>query len=473
MKPVHPKTQELPTVVLAGRVNVGKSTLFNRLAGMHRSLVSPVAGTTRDIQDAAVTWRGTTFRLIDTGGLDVDTDDAGITAQVVRHAKSYIASAQLVLLITEVREGILPADRAIARTLRTLPAAVRVVVNKADSPRARQPDKEAWKLGFGEPLIISSLNGTGTGDLMDAVVAELNRQGFAASTPAAAAPISIAIIGKPNVGKSTLVNAILGYERAVVSPLAHTTREPIDTLFTWHEPSGGDKGETPHTTLLIDTAGIRKHAKISAGLEQAGVARSLAALRRADVAILVVDLTEGINDQDKNLAGVIRDSDVGVVIVGNKWDRVRAAGLTAHGMPSRTTTDRGTEWSRYIAARLPYLPWAPVVFASALSRANVHDVLAAAFKAAQAREFSLTDEETDEFFRAFERRQPLPRLGVKGVRAALVNFSQTGTKPPQFKLTVRTKEKFPEMYAHALERDLRGRYDFSGTPIRVTVITVR
>lgn len=473
-------TAALPTVALVGRVNVGKSTLFNRLLGTPHSLVSSVPGTTRDTQEALVTWRGVVFALLDTGGLDAAEEATGIAAKVVAKAREAIARADLILFITDAQEGALPSDRRVADSLRRSAAKVITVVNKADNPGLRTKAEEFARLGFGEPVPLSAINGTGTGDLLDIVVQRIAGVRGAAPLGASAGAIRLAIIGKPNVGKSTLVNAILGYERVIVSPHAHTTREPVDTPFLWQDAP----------LVLIDTAGIRRKARVKPGLEKAGVRRSIGALERADAAVFVIDMARGIDDQDKQLASAVLHSGVGLVIALNKWDLIRNAdsrGLTrrltrtnSHQVPPPKTgedrgggVDRGAHYLRYVYGKLPFLAWAPTVFAAALNGYHVHDILDAALRAARARSLEIPQEELNKFFNAFLARYPLPALGEKRRKAALVHFMQTGVRPPAFELAVKTKERFPQAYLDILEKELRKRYDLEGTPIRINARTLR
>lgn len=459
--------QPLPTVVLVGRVNVGKSTLFNRLLGVPHSLVSPYPGTTRDVQEALVSWRGIAFSLIDTGGLDAGAEPTGIFKQVITHAKHAIERADLILFITDAKDGMLPSDRQIARELRRHTEKTIMVVNKADNPTLRSHASEGTRLGFGDPIAVSAINGAGTGDLLDCIVKRIittpDRTPLLPPIPA----IHLAIIGKPNVGKSTLLNAILGYERVIVSPSAHTTREPVDTPFVWNDIP----------MVLIDTAGIRRKARVKKGLEHAGVKRSIAVLERADVALLVIDMSLGIDDQDKQLAHFIERSHVGVIIVPNKWDLVQHA--DAHG-PSHVPAMRmgaeknlGATHLKYVYGKLPFLTWAPVVFASALNKYHLTAIMQTAVQTIRARGLEISPEELTIFFSAFHGQHPLPRLGETKRRPFFMYFKQIDTRPPAFELSVKTKEQFPVAYANLLEKEMRRRWDFTGTPVRIMVKTER
>lgn len=459
----------LPTVVLVGRMNVGKSTLFNRLLGAPHSLVSPVPGTTRDIQEALVTWRGVVFSLLDTGGLDAPDagkEQAGINTKVIAKAREAVARADLILLITDAHEGALPSDRSVAESLRKDTKKVITVVNKADNLSLRAKAAEFSRLGFGEPVPLSAINGTGTGDLLDIIVDRIATRS-ANPSPLPTPAVRLAIIGKPNVGKSTLVNAILGFERVIVSPHAHTTREPVDTPLVWQD--------TP--VLLIDTAGIRKKARVQRGLEQLGVRRSIGVLERADVAAFVIDIAHGIDDQDKQLAHLIEESGVGLVIVLNKWDLIKEAEKTGTARVRQARSgaprDLGARYLNYLYGRLPFLTWAPVILASALNASHVKGVMDAAVHAARARALEVPHEALTEFFTTFRTGRPLPALGEARKKAVLVHFGQTSTYPPVFELAVKTKERFPEAYLRILEKELRKQYDLEGTPIRIALKAMR
>ncbi|MEW6610876.1 MAG: ribosome biogenesis GTPase Der [Patescibacteria group bacterium] len=476
---LHP-IPTLPSVALIGRVNVGKSTLFNRIIGEPHSIVSPLPGTTRDVQETLITWRGIAFTLIDTGGFDVEDDRTGISEKVIAHSRRAAARADCVVLMTDARAGLLPTDRTIAEELRKSGKPIVVAVNKADNPAFREQKNEFWTLRLGEPLALSARNGSGVGDLLDQIIEQLATAAVAHTSKASPAEsVRIAILGKPNVGKSTLLNAILGYERSIVSPHAHTTREPIDTPLLWKD--------TP--LILIDTAGIRKKARVVRGLEAQGVSRSIHALKRSDVAILVLDLPEGINDQDKQLARLIEESGAALVIVGNKWDLVPRADqrrlttrihadtpptppLTQGGEQKRGL-DMGAHYLNYIRGKFPSLPWAPVVFTSALTHANVQSVVETALKSARARAMTLEQPILDQFITDSLQRHSLPALGPKRKRPKVLGFKQTRTNPPAFALSLATRERFPESYLHFLEKELRKRYDFEGTPIRVTLKIVK
>jgi len=467
--PLLSSSSPLPTVVIVGRANVGKSTLFNKLAGIRRSMISPLPGTTRDVHESTVAWRDRRFTLKDTGGLDISKDNTTIPASVIKMATRAIASADCIVLMTDAREGILPSDKKIVRDLRKYKKPILFAVNKADSPKYRTAEQELWSMGLGEPLFLSAINGSGIGDLLDAILKALPRHSSDThDEPAVPSRIKIGIFGKPNVGKSTLLNGIVGTERVVVSPTAHTTREPVDTDITWQG--------APCT--IIDTAGIRRKVRVTRGIEGQGVRRSIETLDRTDVVFLVFDLSEGINDQDKALAGLIAEHGIGMVLVGNKWDLIPhdhvSSELPLLPRDSKTGThDEGGRYLKYIRASVPFATWAPVVFMSAAHHSNIDRAMTLAINTAKARTQYLSDDECDVTARRALTRQPMSRLGPKHLRPNYISFVQTRSQPPSFVLTVQTKEKFPSTYLRYLENELRRTYDFTGTPVQVLVNTIR
>ena len=314
-----------PVVALVGRPNVGKSTLFNRLAGEPLAIVDDTPGTTRDRVFAESEWNGVTFEIIDTGGIDptagssktpLSVGSADFITEIREQAEMAISEADAVLFLVDAISGVTPADREVAQILRkrqktvdgTAFPPVLLVVNKADSSNQRSSVPEFYELGMGEPYPISSVHGTGTGDLLDALVASFPQQ----EEEAADDSVKIAIVGKPNVGKSSLLNRLAGAERSIVSPIAGTTRDAVDTKIM--------VGDLPVT--LIDTAGIRRRGKIEPGVEKYSVVRSMSAIERSDVALLLIDATTGITAQDQHIAGYILEEWKSVVVIVNKWDAV-------------------------------------------------------------------------------------------------------------------------------------------------------
>lgn len=454
------------TVAIIGRQNVGKSTLFNRLIGESKALVSPTPGTTRDRNYGTSEWRGIQYTVVDTGGLDVLRKDE-IERAIVRQAELAMKEAHLILFVVDLRLGIRPEDRELARALRAKKKVIIVVGNKAERAEVRrEAENPAWAaFGFGPPIPVSAATGIGTGDLLDLVVARAEE---ALRTPALAdlPTTSIAVVGRPNVGKSSFVNALLGEERVIVSDIPHTTREPQDTLFLWNpipsprEPDRDSAGKSrseprdgagDEPIVIIDTAGIRKRAKRTPGIEEAGVMRSLRAAERADVVLFFLEAGVPIASQERRIGKILAEAERPVILVINKWDLVR-------GKTSTSTTAA----SKKIYAELPGMDWAPIIFISAKNRERIARVVAAALDAKKQYERRIDDRVLEEFIQNVRREA---RSGIRHPK--VLSFKQTGVRPPRFYLAVREKEPLNPAYLGFLERRLRERFGFAGAPIRV------
>lgn len=445
-----------PKVALIGRTNVGKSSIFNKLVEEQKSLVSNVPGTTRDRFEADCIWRGHVMRLVDTGGLNVDKSNE-IERNVIEQAHTAIEQADLIMFVVDLTVGNTTDDADIAKILMESGKPVIVVGNKADNAevrvRAEGPDWKNWPLE--RPIAVSAKQGSGLGDLLDVAQEKLIAVGTPPANVADVLPMRIAVIGEPNVGKSTLLNSLLGEERFITANVAHTTREPNDALIE-HEG---------RQYLFIDTAGIRKMASVkkSDELERKGVFRTLDILKRADVALFVIDVTKGIQGQDKHLAGVLAEEGVSVIIVVNKWDLI----------PNKTSTSVN-EYERIIRAYLPPLKYAPVIFTSALTGKRTNDLFELIDTTFQSRFTQLSDEESKSFIsRAIARHKPSRGKGVK--HPHITKFFQARANPPSFVLTVNLsrKDSLNESYLRFLENLLREHYNFIGTPIRLRVAASR
>lgn len=450
---------KLPIVAIIGRTNVGKSTLLNRILEEPKALVSPLPGTTRDAQEAATTWRGKTFLLVDTGGLDVKPTNE-IETKVSGQALKILKKARLVIFVVDVRTGLMPQDKELARNLLRDKKPMILAANKADSVslRLNANDEEWLRLGLGSPLPISAATGIGVGDLLDEIVNRLRITAVEVAKPA----LKIAIIGKPNVGKSSLLNAILGEERFITSSLPHTTREPVDTLIVYSKDP-----ETKVPILLVDTAGIRRRARISPGIEQAGVSRSLEAVRRADMVIFVLDLSEPLTVQDKHLAGLLAEQKKGVIILGNKWDIINAKFKMQNANfenAAKRHESLDKTHKNLIYRFLPMLNFAPVIFTSALERKNVHKILEATLEVYKKMRQEFDEKELLAFWEKTSQIS-MPGQGVRHPR--LYSFKQTGTNPPRFHIAVRESVPLNPAYLHFLEKKLREWYDLEGVPIQV------
>jgi GTPase len=439
-----------PVVAIVGRTNVGKSTLFNRLLEEKRALTSPLAGTTRDINYGHFHWCGQAMTAIDTAGLDLTSGNA--TEEVLkRQAQMAMTKADIIVFLVDITAGLLPEDRALARHLQKTKKTVILAANKADNPRARRMGEEPeWlKLGYGRPMPVSAANGSGVGDLCDRIVEEVRAKGLD-SRPLPPIDARIAIIGRPNVGKSTLLNGLAGEERVIVSEVPHTTKEPQDTLLTFEDEKRGQKN-----ILLVDTVGIRKKARIEPGLERIGVGMTIGELERADIAFLLIDATEGVGLQEKKLAALIEENHPGVLVVINKWD-----------LAEKKQLGRAEDFMKYIAEQLPFYGWAPVTFISAKTGSHIGRLLGYALDIAGERERQISDEELVAFAEKLKKLHHTAfRKGEK--RPKVYGLTQTGVKPPTFMMVVKDKETLHPNFLRFVEKRLRQEFGFAGTPIRI------
>jgi GTP-binding protein len=440
----------IPVVAIIGRTNVGKSTLFNRVIEQKKALVSAIPGTTRDRNEGDCLWRGRIVRFVDTGGLDMPHADE-IERDVVRQAKLAMEKADLIVFVVDLKTGPLPQERQLALQLRKSRKPVLVAGNKAETPSqiasAKLPE---WRLaGLPSPIPVSALRGTGSGDLLDAVYATLKKNGTPPAEITEVLGARVAVVGKPNVGKSSLLNAIVQEERFIVSPIAHTTREPIDTLI---EVDGKEY-------VFIDTAGIRKLGKVrrSGGLEEAGVERTMEAVKRADIALFVVDASEPLGSQDRTLAGLLDEAHAGVIVVANKWDLIEDK-----------TPDTINKFTEYIRAIFPFLKWAPVIFTSAKTGQRVENIFALIDSVQRARYMEIPEDELDEFFRKAVKKV-LPTKGKGPSPPKVLGLKQVGVAPPKFSVTIRAKrtDVINQSYLRYLENQLHEAFDLEGTPVIV------
>lgn len=443
----------VPTIALVGRTNVGKSTLFNKLIEEQKSLISDIAGTTRDRFEADCLWRGKVVRLVDTGGLDVDPNDP-IERGVLEQSKMAIEQADVILFLVDATVGPTQDDLVIAKKLRASGKPVIVVANKADNMELRMSvEGHAWRSWpIARPLPVSAGRGMGCGDLLDAVFDELKTIGIEPIDVARVSPMRVGVFGEPNVGKSTLLNSIVGEERFLVSPVAHTTRQPNDILV--HRD---DKDY-----MFIDTAGIRRQAKRNRGgteMEKFGVEKTVDMLHRCQVALFVIDVSAELTAQDRHLAGLMSEHGVSVVIIANKWDLI----------PDKETNTVNA-YEEYIRAHLPQLHYAPIVFISALTGKRVNDIFDTINAVFAGRFTEMSDEETKMFItRAVARHKPSKSRGTWHPR--IISFVQSRVNPPTFILTINQprEDALAPSYVRFLENRMREAFDFSGTPIRIRV----
>lgn len=427
-----------PILAIVGRPNVGKSTFFNRLVGERKAIVEDTPGVTRDRIYAETEWNGIEFAVIDTGGIEANTDDP-ILSQMRDQAVIAMDMANLILFMVDGKEGLTTADAEVATILRRTGKKVILAVNKIDDIRkGRDRIFDFYELGLGEPIPISSANMLNIGDLLDEIVSGFPDEIYDNSDDS----IKLAIIGKPNVGKSSLVNALTKENRVIVSPVAGTTRDSIDTPFTY-------KG-TDFT--LIDTAGLRRKSKINDNIEKYSVVRAVAAVERCDVCVLMIDAIEGLTEQDKKIAGIAHEAGKGLMVVVNKWDLVE----------KETNTMR--DYEREIKAELLFASYAPVLFTSAINSQRIYDILTKAAKISEIRKRRITTGKLNNVIEdAVMMKQP---PSDKGKRLKIYYASQIGVEPPLFSFNINSRRLMHFSYSRYLENKLREAYDFEGTSIK-------
>ena len=429
-----------PIVAIVGRPNVGKSTLFNRLVGQPLAIMDETPGTTRDRLYADTEWSGVPFVVVDTGGLDLDTSD-NLLAQVYAQAYEAIAEADLLVLLTDAQDGLTSNDYEIADILRRSAKPVFLAVNKADNATLRLNAAEFYNLGLEDPLPVSSLHGTGTGDLLDLIVealAQLPEQEEEESDS-----VKIAIVGRPNVGKSSLLNTLLGRERAIVSPIPGTTRDALDTPLVWRDQK----------ITLIDTAGIRRKGRIQPGVEKYSVLRSIRAIGRADVVLLLLDAPEGVTDQDAHVASYILDANKSVVVVINKWDLIEKDSYTLD------------EYTQYVRRQLRFLSYVPVVFISAKTGQRVENTIEVALRVYEARFQRVPTGTLNDIVRtAVSRHSPPSKWGK---RLTFYYATQPEVDPPTFVFFINDLRLVHFGYRRYLENCIRDQFPFEGTPLKM------
>jgi len=449
----------LPVVAIVGRPNVGKSTLFNRLIGERLAIISDVSGTTRDRVYGTAEWNGRTFTLVDTGGLELDPG-THIEERVQDQARVAVEESDLILFVVDAHAGLAPLDHEVADRLRRADAPVILVVNKGDNPAREADAVEFFALGFDPSITISAQHGRNTGDLADLIVDHLppptQAEADASATPQEfteeelaelaetdLGPPRVAVVGRPNTGKSTFINRVLGEERMVVSEVPGTTRDSIDTAV---QVDG-------QPLVLVDTAGIRRRGSIEQGIERYSVLRSMKAIDSADVAIVMTDATEGYTAQDAHVVGYVLDKFKGVVLVLNKWDAVEK---------DEHTADR---WLKRLRRDAPYLVWADIVFASALTGQRVERILREALRVAEERYRRVPTGELNRLIMDAVRAHPPSH--VRNRLPKIFYATQVGVAPPTFVIFVNDPAIVHFSYKRYLENRIRETYGFLGTPIRL------
>lgn len=438
-----------PLVALVGRPNVGKSTLFNRIVGRRLAVVSDVPGTTRDRLYADADWAGSVFTVVDTGGIEViegihteplSEDSARFLPLIRSQAAIAIQDADVIVQVVDGVAGITAADREVADILRRSKKPIIIAANKLESSKNWDAAYEFYELALGEVFGVSALHGYGSGDLLDAIVEAIP---FVPEDDEEDDSIRIAILGKPNAGKSTLLNKLIGEERAIVSPIAGTTRDATDTKLTWNDQE----------FTLIDTAGIRRRGKIDPGVEKYSVLRAIKALNRADVALLLIDAEAGITSQDTHIAGMLTQENAGVIILVNKWDAIEKDSFTIY------------EFDKVIREALKFIPYAPILYISAQTGQRVNKILPKVLEVQETRHKRIPTAELNKWMRDVTTQHPPP--SKSGLRVKFFYTTQVSIAPPTMVMFVNKPEWVHFSYQRYLENRLREEYPFEGSPLRL------
>ena len=431
-----------PIVAIIGKPNVGKSTFFNYLAGSRISIVQDTPGVTRDRIYADTNWRGRNFTLVDTGGIEPESDDI-ILSQMREQANLAISMADVIIFLTDIRQGVTAADSEIAVMLKKSGKPVVLVCNKADNfEKDREEIYEFYNLGLGDPYPISASNALGLGDVLDKIYESFPEKTLDEDEDDV---IKVAVIGKPNVGKSSLINKILGENRAIVSDIAGTTRDAIDSRFE------NEKGKY----ILIDTAGVRRKSKVKESIEKFSIMRTLLAIERADVCLMIIDALEGVTDQDAKIAGEAHEAGKGVIIVVNKWDEYEK---------ETGTLER---YKKEIYAKLSYLSYAPIIFISAKTGQRVNKLFDLINHVNEQNSMRISTSVLNQVINeAISIVQPPTD---KGKRLKIFYGTQASTKPPTFVIFVNNKELFHFSYERYLVNQIRKEFGLEGTPVRIIV----
>ncbi len=431
-----------PIVAIVGRPNVGKSTLFNALAGQQISIVKDTPGVTRDRIYADVTWLNTNFTLIDTGGIEPDSSDI-ILSQMREQAQIAIDTADVILFMTDVRQGLVDSDAKVADMLRRSQKPVVLVVNKVDNFQKLMPDVyEFYNLGIGEPVPVSAASKLGLGDMLEVIAAHFPDAGEESEDEECP---RIAVVGKPNVGKSSIINKLLGENRVIVSDVAGTTRDAIDTHITWDG--------RPY--IFIDTAGLRRKSRIKEELERYSIIRTVSAVDRADIVIVVIDATEGVTEQDAKIAGIAHERGKGVIIAVNKWDAIEKTDKTIY------------EHEKKIRNVLSYMPYAEVLFISAETGQRLPKLFDMIDLVLQYHSMRIATGVLNEIVSEAVALQQPP--SDKGKRLKIFYITQVAVKPPTFVIFVNDKELMHFSYTRYLENRIRETFGFRGTPLKFII----
>ncbi|MFH0928611.1 MAG: ribosome biogenesis GTPase Der [bacterium] len=439
-----------PKIALVGRTNVGKSTLFNKLIEEKKSLVSDETNTTRDRVTGICLWQGRPFLIIDTGGQDIKATSE-LEAGILRQAENAAKEADVIFFVIDGEVGVLPEDRALAKTLRQKfsKKPIVVVANKSERPRSRSKERltSYRALGFSEIMPVSAKTGLGVGDALDFALKKITkRKAKPLEEDEKHLPLKISFVGRPNVGKSSILNSIMGEERCLVSPMPHTTREPNDIEIEWEGKN----------IILVDTAGLRRPNKVSHRLTRQGIMRTLETIKRSDVCFLVLDASEPPTTDDRHFGGLLKDTDKGIGIVVNKWDKIE-----------EKTTTTINEYTQALQNYFPFLSFAPLIFVSAAKNQRTHDLIKVAEDIQNERKRIIDEETLMKFFReVISIHKPSRGMGPR--HPYLYRIKQIGVRPPTFLLSIRGQANSLHFsYLRFLENQLRAHFGFQGTPIKI------
>ncbi|KXT75217.1 ribosome biogenesis GTPase Der [Streptococcus sp. DD12] len=428
----------LPTVAIVGRPNVGKSTLFNRIAGERISIVEDVEGVTRDRIYAQAEWLNRQFSIIDTGG--IDDVDAPFMEQIKHQADIAMQEADVIVFVVSAKEGVTDADEYVAKMLYRADKPVILAVNKVDNPELRNEIYDFYTLGLGDPYPVSSVHGIGTGDVLDAIVENLPIETEEDNSDV----IKFSLIGRPNVGKSSLINAILGEDRVIASPVAGTTRDAIDTHFT--DADGQE-------FTMIDTAGMRKSGKVYENTEKYSVMRAMRAIDRSDIVLMVINAEEGIREYDKRIAGFAYEAGKGILLVVNKWDAIKKDNHTT------------SQWEEDLRHEFQFLTYAPIVFVSAVTKQRLNRLPELIKTISESQNRRIPSAVLNDVIMDAIAINPTPT--DKGRRLKIFYATQVAVKPPTFVVFVNEEELMHFSYLRFLENQIREAFGFEGTPIRL------
>lgn len=460
----------LPVVALIGRANVGKSTLFNRLIEQQKAIVSDIAGTTRTRNEGIVLWRGAEFLLVDTGGI-THNEKVLFEDDIMKQAEKVLKEADIIVFVTDAKVGPVNEEIALAKRLRRVKIKpVIFVANKVDNKKveATLNEPEWYRLGLGEPVAVSGSSGRGIGDFLDLIYTALQNRDTAAQDyeePSGDRPIQVAIIGKPNVGKSSIFNKLIGEDKVIVSPVAHTTREPHDTLVSYRykneEEDAADLPEEEQLINFIDTAGIRRKSKVEGTLERQGIHKSIEVLEKSNLILFVIDGSETISQQDMQLGSLMERRSKSVIILINKWDL------------SEENTDRQrAEVKKMILSYFPHLDFAPILFVSGKTGYHIHDIFPMIVRVWKARHREIANRGLEKFL-GYIMNSHKPARGKGTRQPSIMGIRQVNAAPPVFEIFIKYRTSLHRSYLNFIENKLREEFNFLGTPIVIKLTKMK